>query len=180
MGAVLRGECQRWALDKKLTCFGVSFDGQAAFPSVDRDIQVRELYSVGERGDYLQYSRNTYDNTTSQVKLQDKLSREFREFKGSRQGHKRAAGNFKAYINPCLDAANSSKLGFYIGPFCVSVLCVADDTYVITDNPSKLQELINIVGHYGKRYRLVFGADKTKITVTGSKHDMNYYKDINI
>ena len=179
MGAVLRGECQRWALDKKLTCFGVSFDGQAAFPSVDRDIQVCELYSVGERGDYLQYSRNTYDNTTSQVKLQDKLSREFREFKGSRQGHKRAAGNFKAYINPCLDAANSSKLGFYIGPFCVSVLCVADDTYVITDNPSKLQELINIVGHYGKRYRLVFGADKTKITVTGSKHDMNYYKDIN-
>ena len=49
MGAVLRGECQRWALDKKSTCFGVSFDGQAAFPSVDRDIQIRELYTVSER-----------------------------------------------------------------------------------------------------------------------------------
>ena len=48
IGAVEREECQRWALDNKLTCFGVSFDGQAAFPSVDRDIQVRELYSVGE------------------------------------------------------------------------------------------------------------------------------------
>ena len=36
MGAVLRGECQRWALDTKQTCFGVSFDGKAAFPSVDR------------------------------------------------------------------------------------------------------------------------------------------------
>ena len=34
MGAVLRGECQRWALDTKQTCFGVSFDGKAAFPSV--------------------------------------------------------------------------------------------------------------------------------------------------
>ena len=87
MGAVERGECQRWALDNKLTCFGVSFDGQAAFPSVDRDIQVRELYSVGERGDYLQYSKNTYKKASSQIKSEGKLSREFHEFRGSRQGH---------------------------------------------------------------------------------------------
>ena len=55
MGAMLRGECQRWALDRKETCFGVSFDGQAAFPSVDRAIQVRELFSCGETGDLLEY-----------------------------------------------------------------------------------------------------------------------------
>ena len=52
MGAVERGECQRWALDRKETCFGVSFDGKAAFPSVNRNIQLWELYSVGERGKY--------------------------------------------------------------------------------------------------------------------------------
>ena len=178
--AVLRGECQRWALDKKSTCFGVSFDSQAAFPSVDRDIQIRELYTVGETGDLLQHSKNTYVNTSSQIKAQGKLSREFQEHKGSRQGHKRAAGHFKSYINPCLNAANSSNLGFFIGPYCISVLCVADDTYILSDNPRKLQELINIVGHYGKRYRLVFGADKTKVTVTGPKVDMDYYKQINI
>ena len=55
MGAMLRGECQRWALDRKETCFGVSFDAQAAFPSVDRAIQVRELFSCGETGDLLEY-----------------------------------------------------------------------------------------------------------------------------
>ena len=53
LAAIQRGECQRWALDHKMTCFGVSLDGEAAFPNVDRDIQVRELYSVGEQGDYL-------------------------------------------------------------------------------------------------------------------------------
>ena len=42
-----------------------------------------------------------------------------------------------------------------------------------------LQGLINIIGHYGKRYRLVFGADKTKVTITGSKHGILYYQDIN-
>ena len=40
----------------------------AAFPSVDRDILVRELYTCGERGDILLYSNNKYQNTVSQVK----------------------------------------------------------------------------------------------------------------
>ena len=180
MGAVLRGECQRWALDTKQTCFGVSFDGKAAFPSVDRDIQVRELYSCGESGDVLQYSRYTYENTACRMKQDGKLSREIREYKGSRQGHKRAAGHFKSYINPCLTAANSPELGFFIGPICISAVCIADDTYVLSDNPRSLQSIINIIGHYGRRYRLIFGADKTKVTITGSKHDMQYYNDINI
>ena len=69
LGAVLRGECQRYALDNKQTCFGVSFDGQAAFPSVDRDIQVRELYSCGETGDVLNYSNSIYQNTVLAERL---------------------------------------------------------------------------------------------------------------
>ena len=180
MAAVLRGECQRWALDTKQTCFGISFDGQAAFPSVDRDIQVRELYSCGETGNLLEYSSNTYKNTVCRMKQGGKLSREIREYKGNRQGHKRAAGNFKSYINPCLTAVNSSGLGFHIGPICVSVICVADDTYVLSGNPRDLQGLVNIIGHYGKRYRLIFGADKTKVTVTGSRQDIQYYSSIPI
>ena len=42
----------------------------------------------------------------------------------------------------------------------------------------KMQGLIDIIGHYGKRYRLIFGADKTKVTITGSKHEI--YQDINM
>ena len=79
MAAVLRGECQRWALDTKQTCYGVSFDGKAAFPSVDRDIQLRELYSCGESGDLLNYSRYTYTNTKCRIKLNGDLSREITE-----------------------------------------------------------------------------------------------------
>ena len=40
MAAVQRGECQRHALDTHQTCFGVSLDGEAAFPSVERPIQI--------------------------------------------------------------------------------------------------------------------------------------------
>ena len=57
-------------------------------------------------------------------------------------------------------------------------MCIADDTYVLSGDPRNLQALINIVGHYGRRFRIIFGAAKTKVTVTGSKHDMLYYRDI--
>ena len=161
-----------------MTCFGVSLDGEAAFPSVDREIQVRELYAVGERGDYLQYSRNTYQNTDCTMKLDGKVSRCFREYMGNRQGHLKAAGHFKTYINPCLEAVNSADLGFHIGPIAVGTECCADDTYLQSDSQSGLQGAINIVSHYAKRYRVIFNAEKTKIVVTGSKHDMGYYQDI--
>ena len=108
------------------------------------------------------------------------IGREFKEHKGQRQGHKRSSGHFKSYINPCLTTTNSSNLGFWIGPICVTCVCFADDTYVLTGDPRKLQDIVNIVGHYGRRYRINFGPDKTKVTITGSKQDMLYYKDINM
>ena len=45
------------------------------------------------------------------------------------------------------------------------------------DTSRGLQGLINILGHYGWRYRLIFGADKIKVTVTRCKHDIQYHKE---
>ena len=177
MAAIQRGECQRWAVDRKMTCFGVSLDGEAAFPSVERAIQVRELYAAGERGEYLSYSKNTYENTECHIKNKGKLSRRFRESKGNRQGHVKASGHFKAYINPLLNTLNKSGLGFQLGPLCITTVCIADDAYVLANSPSKLQSALHIVSHYGKRYQLKFNVDKTKIVTTGSKIDMNFYQE---
>ena len=55
--------------------------------------------------------------------------------------------------------------------------CCADDTYLQSDSQSGLQGLIDIVGHYARRYRVIFNADKTKIVVIGSRLDMEYYQD---
>ena len=84
------------------------------------------------------------------------MGRKFREQKGS----------FKSYTNPCLTATNSSQLGYWIGPICVSCVCVPDDTYISSGDPRKLQGIIKIVGHYSKRYCVIIGPDKTKVTIT--------------
>ena len=89
----------------------------------------------------------------------------------------RASGHFKVYINPCLLSLNSSSLGFRIGPICTTAVCVADDTYLLSNSPSGLQGALDVINHYAKRYQLKFNAGKTKIVVTGSKQDMSFYKD---
>ena len=136
-------------------------DGEAAFPSVERDIQVRELFTIGERGDLLSYSRNTYKNTECHLKLKDKLSRRIQEYKGNRLGHVRASGHFKVYINPCLISLSSSNLGFHFGPICTTAVCIADDTYLFSNSPSGLQGALDIMSHYADCYQLRFNAGKT-------------------
>ena len=161
------------ARDHGLTCFGVSLDGEAAFPSVEREIQIRELYSAGETGDLLMYSKYTYENTECHLKLNGKLSRRIAEYKGNRQGHVRASGHYKAYVNPCLTALSDSSLGLHIGPICVTSVCIADYIYVLSGSKSGLQSALNIVSHYASRQRVTFNADKTKLVVVGSHIDMN-------
>ena len=53
----------------------------------------------------------------------------------------------------------------------------ADDVFLLTDNPVKLQALIDMAEHYGKLYRIQYGALKTKITVSGPDVDVQFYKD---
>ena len=55
---------------------------------------------------------------------------------------------------------------------------MADDLYLMTDDQTKLQGLLDIAQHYGQQYRIEYGASKTVISVVGSKKDMEYYKHI--
>ena len=109
--------------------------------------------------------------------MQGKLSRQIEEKLGVKQGHINSSDNYKVYINPALDTFENSTLGVCIGPINVSVTGVADDNYLMSDTQSKLQALIEIAEHYGRQYKIKYGAAKTKITVVGSAVDMDYYKD---
>ena len=177
MGALQRHEVEKFCLDNKLTFFGCSLDGESAFEVVDRKIQLRELYCAGETGDLWMSSKYSYDNSLTQIKMKGKLSRQFEEKLGVKQGHINSSDNYKVYINPALDTFEASTLGVWLGPINVSVTGVADDNYLMSDTQSKLQALINIAEHYGHRYKVKYGAAKTKITVVGSNVDMDYFSD---
>ena len=176
-GGLQRHEVEKFCIDNKMTFFGCTLDGESAFEVVDRNIQLRELYCAGEEGEYWQSSKYSYENSLTQVKMKGKLSRKFEEKLGVKQGHINSGDNYKIYINPALKTLDTSTLGVWIGLINVSVSGVADDCYLMSSTQSGLQGLIDIAEHYGERYKIKYGAAKTKITVIGSDIDMKYFSD---
>ena len=102
-------------------------DGDSAFEVVNRDIQTRELYCAGERGEFWRASHYSYQNTITKIKMNGKLSRDIVEHLGVKQGRNKSSDHYKVYIAPLLDTLDSTDLGVWIGPVNVSVSGVADD-----------------------------------------------------
>ena len=110
--------------------------------------------------------------------MQGNISRTLSETLGVGQGKIRSSDHYKIYINPALETLESAELGINIGPLNSGISCVADDLYLMSDDQTKLQGLLDLAQHYGQMYRVTYGANKTVISVVGSKQDMDYYKDI--
>lgn len=178
MGALQRHETQNFCTDNKRTFFGCSLDGDSAFEVVCRTIQKRELYFSGECGQLSRYNQSSYENTETRIKMQGKISRTLAETLGVGQGKIRSSDHYKIYINPALETLESAELGVNIGPLNSGISCVADDLYLMSDDQTKLQGLLDLAQHYGQMYRVTYGANKTVISIVGSKQDMDYYKDI--
>ena len=113
----------------------------------------------------------------TKIKLKGKLPSEIKEKLRVKQIHKNSSNHHKVYIGPCLDMLEEAQLGVWIGPVNSGVSGCADDIYLGSDNPTKLQTLIDIAAHYGSLYRIQYGASKTKITVSGPEIDAKYYRD---
>ena len=177
MGALQRHEAEQHCLDLKKTFFGCSLDGDSAFEVVNREILTRELYMSGDRGDYWKASYFSYQESLSRIKMNNQLSRPIKESLGVKQGHIKSSDHYTAYNGPLLDTLEHACLGVWIGPINCGVTGVADDDFLMSDDSIKLQGLISIAEHYGQRYRITYGASKTKITVSGSEIDRKFYSD---
>ena len=110
--------------------------------------------------------------------MKGKLSRSIEETLGVKQGRNKSSDHYKIYIAPLLDTLDAANLGVWIGSINVSVSGVADDVYLMCDKQTKLQAQLDIASHYGKMFRIKYGATKTKVTVVGSEVDQNYFSDV--
>ena len=178
LGALQRHEVEKFCIDSKRTFFGCSLDGESAFEVVNRSMQLWELYVAGERGQYWLADKFSYENTQSRIKLNGQLSRSIQEFTGVKQGNIKSSDHYKLYINPLLEAIDGAALGVWTGPLNVAESACADDEYLMTDDQTKFQELLNIAEQYGQMYDVTYGASKTKITVIGSEIDVKYYSEL--
>ena len=163
----------------KRTFFCVTLDGQSAFDVVSRNILKRELFcTANETGHYWLADVHEYENTKTKIKLNGFLSKEFTESLGVKQGHVKASDHYKIYNKTLLDNVESANLGVQIGPLNISASCCADDFMGMSDDPHKLQCILDLAEHYGNMFEISYGADKTKIVVYGSNIDQQFYSDV--
>ena len=124
----------------------------AILPVVNRVIQTRELYMAGIEGDYWQASNFAYQDSLTKMKMNRKLSKDIKEILGVKQGHINSSDQYKVYVGPCLETLEDAQLGVWMGPINTGVSGCADDVFLCSDNPVKLQALLDIAAQYGYLY----------------------------
>ena len=170
--------------NNKLYCAFVDFT--KAFDFVVRDILWFKLIKLGVRGRMLNIIKSIYSCVRSRVKHDNTLSEPFACNIGVRQGECLSPFLFAMYVND-LEAELALKgiTGIDIGILNLHILLYADDIILFGKSPEDLQNALNVLYDYCKRWKLTVNTNKTKILVfrKGGRlpNDLNFvYNNVSI
>ena len=108
-----------------------------------------------------------YTNLRAVVKWNDILSETFKVTRGIRQGSLLSPILFTYFIDDLLTTLSNTSCGLRIVHFLFNNFAYADDVNLLAATVPDLQKLMNICFEYSKKWRFVFGFEKTKCTVFG-------------
>ena len=176
---VLRNIIQLYTQQKKrLYCAFIDY--KKAFDLVDRCSLWLKLISVGINGKVLRVIYNMYQNAKSCVRVGGSLSDFFPCNTGVRQGENLSPVLFAIYLNDFDLTINKQFKGLsslselmrehlsdddveYFIKVCS--LLYADDTIVLAESASELQDALNAVHTYCENWNLAVNTSKTKIMI---------------
>jgi len=150
--------------NKKLFCAFVDF--KKAFDFVVRDILWFKLIKYGVRGNILSVIKSMYNNISSKVKCQNTLSESFTCNLGVRQGECLSPFLFSLFLNDIEETFLAKGVeGIEIGDLKLLLLLYADDIILFAKDAQELQNSLDVLEDYCKRWRLTVNTTKTKIMI---------------
>ena len=153
-------------LNHKNRLYCAFVDLRKAFDSVYRNGLWLKLYKSGISGKMLQIVKSIYERVKSCVKLCNTYSEFFDVYIGLRQGEVLSPLLFSLYVEDlelCLQTSDLS--GLKLQDITLILLLFADDMVIFGDDQYDLQNSLNMLGEYCKRWGLEVNIDKTKVMV---------------
>ena len=97
---------------------------------------------------------------------------------GCKQGGPASPRLFDIYIEPMITELEKLEMGVEIGKLKCEVIMYADDILLLANNDDQMQQLLDVVEQFGKKYQIKYNPDKTIFMVFNDK--CNQKKRINL
>ena len=149
--------------NQKKSAFVCFVDAKKAFDSVNRVCLWYKLKQIGLHGTMLNAIKSLYDNVECAVRLNGSLSKWFKVPNGVKQGCVLSPSLFAIFLNDLAEDIINLHCGIKVGDTEVSILMFADDIALLADSEHKLQQMLNCVYMWCRKWRMCLNMDKTKI-----------------
>ena len=149
---------------KKLYCAFVDFT--KAFDYVVRENLWYKMIKYGIRGKILNVIKSMYSSVKSRVKYNNELGNEFYCGLGVRQGECLSPLLFSLFLNDIEEHFIQAGMeGIDIIMVKMFMLLYADDIVLFGNSAEQLQDSLNLLSNYCKRWKLTVNINKTKVMV---------------
>ena len=134
-----------------------------AFDGVDRDLMLFKLLRTGINGKLYRTIEDIYSDCKCRLNINGILSEEFVSLCGVRQGDVLSPTLFGIFINDIVEDLKHIDSGIVIDNEVINCLLYADDLALISDTEEHMQDLLNAVSAWSKKWRIKCNYAKCKV-----------------
>ena len=144
--------------------FAAFIDFQKAFDWIDRDMllyKLRTYYNVS--GKLYNAIRSIYMFASARIKLNNMQTEEFSLSSGVKQGDNLSPTLFNLFLNDLAVGIKRLNDGVLVDDMCVSILLYADDIILLAPEENKLQNQLDYLYEWCKKWRMSVNISKSQI-----------------
>ena len=143
-------------------------DIRKAYDTVFREGLWKEMMCKGIKGKMWRVVKNLYREVGSCVRIGEEKTDWFEIDVGLRQGCILSPILFSIFIDGLAEEVKKVG-GVKYGEIVVSLLLFADDIVLIAEDDRMLQDMLEVVYQYSKKYRFRFNKDKSNVMIFGKR-----------
>ena len=156
----------KYALKHSTKIYSCFVDFRKAFDSVAREALIFKIAKLGIGGNIFKTLQHMYENTSTRIKLINKLSDHIKLTNGVEQGHPLSPELFKIFIHDLSAELNTVKAKTpQLNNINISHLFWADDLVLLGLSEESLQMLIDVLSKYCTTWGLTINPKNTKIMI---------------